>query len=102
MDTIQISFLRTCYPDALRLVVRVHSYYQRTPSDLSWGGRSVRLVHNWREVVECFFDRHRGRIKRIVLSVSQIFWPYAEELLARSVTAWLCTEEEPRVEVSLA
>jgi hypothetical protein len=32
----------------------------------------------------------------------QIYRTYAEELLARSVTAWLCTEEEPRVEVCSA
>lgn len=29
------------------------------------------LLHNWREVVERVFDRHRGRIKRVVLPVAE-------------------------------
>jgi hypothetical protein len=37
-------------------VVRVHSHYQRTLSDLPGGGRSEGLVHNWREAVERVSD----------------------------------------------
>jgi hypothetical protein len=44
------------------------------------------LLHNWREAVERVFDRHRGRIKRIVLPVPEPVGKLAATVLpAKSV-----------------
>lgn len=44
------------------------------------------LLHNWREAVERVFDRHRGRIKRVVLPVAEpIGKPASAVLPAKSV-----------------